>query len=125
MVTNHSCEQLKFPEEIYQKIYDQFTLIFSGMQIVHLPSKLQWQAVCEELSSEHHLVPKTKMKVTLSTSVFQLQDMPAWKLDVFIKCMKLNLSDSKLSTMIDFLRDLPLPSRNKNMKKSSTSRLTW
>ena len=65
------------------------------------------------------------MQLTLSTSILQFQDIPAWKLDIYIKCAKLNLSDSKLSTIIDFLRDLPLPSRNRNMKKSSIKPLRW
>ena len=103
------------PEEIQQKIYDKFLFTFSGVQLVLLPQGVSWSSVSDEPSSEHHLVPKTKMKVTLSTSILQLQEVPAWKIEAFVKCAKLSLSDSKLSAMIDFLRDLPLPSRSKNM----------
>ena len=123
MVTNDS-SQVNSPEEIHEKMFDRFLYTFSGMQIVHLPSAVQWASVCEEPSSEYHLIPKTKMNLTLSTSIFQVQDFPAWKLDAFIKCAKLNLSDSKLSAIIDFLRDLPLPSRSKNMQKYS-GKITW
>ena len=123
MVTNDS-SQVNSPEEIHEKMFDRFLFTFSGMQIVHLPSAVQWASVCEEPSSEYHLVPKTKMNLTLSTSIFQVQDFPAWKLDAFIKCAKLNLSDSKLSAIIDFLRDLPLPSRSKNMQKNS-GKISW
>ena len=116
------------PEEIYQKIYDQFLFTFTGMQLVLLPQSVPWQQVCEEPSSEHHLVPRTKMKVTLSTSILQLQEVPAWKIDAYVKCAKLCLSDSKMSAMIDFLRDLPLPSRSQGMISPTrgTSRFqTW
>ena len=123
MVTN-GATQVTSPEEIHEKMYDQFLFTFSGMQLVHLPSSVEWSSVCSEPSSEYHLVPKTKVNVTLSTSIFQSQDIPAWNLDAFVKCAKLNLSDTKLSAMIDFLRDLPLPSRSKNMQKSS-GRISW
>ena len=117
--------QTSSPEEIHEKMYDQFLFTFSGMQVVHLPNSMTWAAICEAPSSEYHLVPRTKMNVTLSTSVFQVQDFPAWKLDAYIKCAKLNLSDSKLSALIDFLRDLPLPSRNRNMQKSAAPSINW
>ena len=103
------------PEEIHQKIYDQFLFTFSGMQVVLLPQSIPWEAVVGEPSSEHHLIPKTKVRLTLSTSILQLQEIPAWKIEAYVKCAKLCLSDSKLSAMIDFLRDLPLPSRTKGM----------
>ena len=113
------------PEEIQQKIYDKFLFTFSGVQLVLLPQGVSWSSVSDEPSSEHHLVPKTKMKVTLSTSVLQLQEVPAWKIEAFVKCAKLSLSDSKLSSMIDFLRDLPLPSRSKNMHSPRGRGTRW
>ena len=108
-----------------RKVYDEFIFSFSGIQVVQIPSKIAWCTLKDEPSSEYHIVPKTKMQLTLSTSVLQTQEIPAWKLDIFIKCAKINLSDSKLSYIIDFLRDLPLPSRNRNMKKNSTNPLQW
>ena len=112
-------------DENPRKVYDEFLFTFSGIQALHLPAKLEWTSLRDEPSSEYHLVPKTKTQLTLSTSTLQTQELPAWKLDIFIKCAKLNLSDSKLSAIIDFLRDLPLPSRNKNMKKNQTKTASW
>ena len=90
-----------------------------------MPHTVDWNSVREEPSSEYHLVPKTKVQLILSSSVLQTQDIPAWKMDVFIKCAKMNLSDSKFSALIDFLRDLPLPSRSKNMKKNLIKNSKW
>ena len=108
-----------------RKRYEEWELTVSGVQVVHLPAGLEWGPLREEQSSEYHLVPGTKLRLTLSTSTLTTQDIPAWKLDVFVKCAKLNLSDSKLSNIIDFLRDLPLPSRNRNMQKNSTRIKRW
>ena len=107
------------------KKYDEFEVTVSGVQVVHVPSKIQWSELRDEPSSEYHIVPTTKVKLTLSTSVLATQDIPAWKLDVFVKCAKLNLSDSKLSNIIDFLRDLPLPSRSRNMQQTATPVKRW
>ena len=107
------------------KKYDEFVLTVSGVQVVHVPSRIDWSSMRDEPSSEYHIVPTTKVKLTLSTSVLHTQDIPAWKLDVFVKCAKLNLSDSKLSNIIDFLRDLPLPSRSRNMQKTATPITRW
>ena len=112
-------------EERIRKSYDEFMFSFSEMQLIQLPSSVDWSCVRDEPSSEYHILPKTKLQLTLSSSVLETQELPAWKLDVFIKCAKLNMSDSKLSTMLDFLRDLPLPSRSKNMHKNAVSPLTW
>ena len=112
-------------DESPRKVYDEFLFTFSGIQALQLPARIEWNSLREEPSSEYHLVPKTKMQLTLSTSTLQTQELPAWKLDIFIKCAKLNLSDSKISAIIDFLRDLPLPSRNKNMKKNQAKTTLW
>ena len=112
-------------DESPRKVYDEFLFTFSGIQALQLPAQIEWNSLREEPSSEYHLVPKTKMQLTLSTSTLQTQELPAWKLDIFIKCAKLNLSDSKISAIIDFLRDLPLPTRNKNMKKNQAKTTLW
>ena len=112
-------------DESPRKVYDEFLFTFSGIQALQLPAQIEWNSLREEPSSEYHLVPTTKMQLTLSTSTLQTQELPAWKLDIFIKCAKLNLSDSKISAIIDFLRDLPLPSRNKNMKKNQAKTTLW
>jgi hypothetical protein len=114
------------PDDIQQKVYDRFLFTFSGIQVVLLPLTVPWATVGGEPSSEHHLVPRTKIKLTLSTSVLQMQEIPAWKVEAYVKCAKLCLSDSKLSALIDFLRDLPLPSRCRGMAGSPGSRFrTW
>ena len=118
-------ETARVPEHKLSKKYEEFEVTVSGVQVVHLPSRMDWAALREEPSSEYHIVPTTKVKLTLSTSTLLTQDIPAWKLDVFVKCAKLNLSDSKLSNIIDFLRDLPLPSRNRNMQKTQTRVKRW
>ena len=108
-----------------RRIYDEFNFFFSGIQVIQTPNSIDWNSVREEPSSEYHIIPKTKIHLTLSNSILHSQDIPAWKLNTFIKCAKLNLSDSKLSNIIDFLRDLPLPSRNKNMKKNLIKAQEW
>ena len=118
-------ETAKVAEQPRSVKYEEFQVTVSGVQVVHLPTKMDWAGLREEPSSEYHLVPTTKLSLTLSTSTLHTQDIPAWKVDVFVKCAKLNLSDSKLSNIIDFLRDLPLPSRNRNMQKNSTRVKRW
>ena len=118
-------ESARLSEQQRSKKYEEFEVTISGVQVVHLPPRVDWATLREEPSSEYHLVPRTKLNLTLSTSTLHTQDIPAWKLDVFVKCAKLNLSDSKLSNIIDFLRDLPLPSRNRNMQNNSTRVKRW
>ena len=118
-------ETAKVAEQPRSVKYEEFQVTVSGVQVVHLPSRMDWAPLREEPSSEYHIVPTTKLTLTLSTSTLHTQDIPAWKVDVFVKCAKLNLSDSKLSNIIDFLRDLPLPSRNRNMQKNSTRVKRW
>ncbi|XP_023343759.1 uncharacterized protein LOC111713173 [Eurytemora carolleeae] len=93
--------------EEHVRIISRIECLVTGMAVILAPGAKSFPVLTQDPSSEYHLVPNTKAELTLSS----VSPQQPWVLDIFIKCVKLNLSDKRVGEIIDFLRDLPLPQR--------------
>ncbi|XP_046398302.1 vacuolar protein sorting-associated protein 13C-like isoform X1 [Ischnura elegans] len=103
--------------ELEERLYDRLHLDFSELQLLFCDSGDEWREMRKVNESEHHLVPKMRCQVVFSNSVKpEYRQLPRHKLNVSISSIKLNLSDRKIGLFLDFLDNLPLPSKLKYPK---------
>ncbi|XP_014674952.1 PREDICTED: vacuolar protein sorting-associated protein 13A-like [Priapulus caudatus] len=97
--------------EIEERLYDKFSLSLSGLQVLFAYPGADWHSAQLEQESEMHIIPSLILQMNLFNSIKQdVTAMPKQKLFVTVPALKLNVSDEKLLLLLEFLRNIPLPS---------------
>lgn len=96
--------------EIEEKLYDRFSICLSDIQLLFADSGDEWRMARLHPDSDMHLLPKVKVQALFSNSVKpDYRFLPRHKLNVCVSNLKLNLSDRRLSLLVEFARHFPLP----------------
>ncbi|XP_076036664.1 intermembrane lipid transfer protein VPS13A-like isoform X3 [Oratosquilla oratoria] len=96
--------------ELEERLYDRLTIEVSQVQVLFADSGDEWRNFRKIEDSDIHLIPRVRVRVSLANSIhpeFRLQ--PKHKMDIHITPLKLNISDSRLTHLIEFAHHLPLP----------------
>ncbi|BET01399.1 Vacuolar protein sorting-associated protein [Nesidiocoris tenuis] len=99
--------------EIEERLYDRFHIEYKDCQILFCDSGDLWRDAKKLNDSEFHLLPKLHFQLAFSNSVRpEYKLLPRHKLNVTLASLKINVSDRKIGSVMDFLDNLPLPSVN-------------
>ncbi|KFM79804.1 Vacuolar protein sorting-associated protein 13C, partial [Stegodyphus mimosarum] len=107
--------------EVEERLYDRFNVALSDIQVLFSDSGEEWRTAKQTSETDMHLVPKAKILLVFSNSVRpDCKTLPRQKLNVSVPSLKLNLSDRRISMIVEFLQNIPLPhSPNDEMDSSS------
>ncbi|XP_071548119.1 LOW QUALITY PROTEIN: intermembrane lipid transfer protein VPS13A-like [Panulirus ornatus] len=95
--------------ELEERLYDRLTITVSQLQVLFADSGDEWRVHRSQDDSDSHLLPRVRVKVDLANSIHpEYRQQPRQKVDIHITPLKLNLSDSRLSHLIEFAHHLPL-----------------
>ncbi|XP_073981480.1 intermembrane lipid transfer protein VPS13A-like isoform X2 [Rhodnius prolixus] len=99
--------------EIEERLYDRFHLDFLDIQVLFCDSGDLWRDAKKMNDSEFHLLPKLQFQLAFSNSVKpEYKLLPRHKLNIGLTSLKVNISDRKIGSFMDFLDNLPLPTVN-------------
>ncbi|KAL1131713.1 hypothetical protein AAG570_011326 [Ranatra chinensis] len=99
--------------EIEERLYDRFHIDLTGFQLLFCDSGDVWRDSKKLNDSEFHLLPKVQCQVVFSNSIKpEYKLLPRYKLNISLTSLKVNISDRKIGSVMDFLDNLPLPSAN-------------
>eukprot|EP00106_Octopus_bimaculoides_P016057 XP_014783499.1 PREDICTED: vacuolar protein sorting-associated protein 13A-like isoform X4 [Octopus bimaculoides] len=96
--------------EIESRLYDQFTIKINEVKILLADSGDDWHTFQTEPDSLYHILPSTKMLMTLFNSVKpDYKQLPQHKLVTTLPSIKVNISDERLLTLVAFFNHFPIP----------------
>ncbi|XP_033099721.1 vacuolar protein sorting-associated protein 13A-like isoform X2 [Anneissia japonica] len=108
--------------EIEEHLYDKFNVHINDIQILLAHSGDNWHESLELRDSERHLLPSFGLQLSLFNSVQpEYKELPQLKVEAVLPSVKVNISENKLKTLLQFAHHLPLPS-NKNEPETSPPR---
>ncbi|XP_014251025.1 vacuolar protein sorting-associated protein 13A-like isoform X2 [Cimex lectularius] len=99
--------------ELEERLYDRFNIEFMDFQVLFCDAGDVWRDAKKLSDTEFHLLPKLQFQFSFSNSVKpEYKTLPRYKLNVGLTSLKINVSDRKIGSVMDFLDNLPLPSVN-------------
>lgn len=94
--------------ELEERLYDRLTITISQLQVLFADSGDEWRVHRTRSDSDSHLLPRVRVKIDLANSIHpEYRQLPRQKVDIHITPLKLNLSDSRLSHLVEFTHHLP------------------
>nr|XP_045607569.1 vacuolar protein sorting-associated protein 13A-like isoform X2 [Procambarus clarkii] len=95
--------------ELEERLYDRLTITISQLQVLFADSGDEWRVHRTRDDSDSHLLPRVRVKIDLANSIHpEYRQQPRQKVDIHITPLKLNLSDNKLSHLVEFAHHLPV-----------------
>ncbi|XP_037798990.1 vacuolar protein sorting-associated protein 13A-like isoform X1 [Penaeus monodon] len=95
--------------ELEERLYDRLTITVTQLQVLFADSGDEWRVHRTRDDSDSHLLPRVRVKVDLANSIHpEYRQQPRQKIDIHITPLKLNLSDSRLSHLVEFAHHLPV-----------------
>ncbi|XP_042202978.1 vacuolar protein sorting-associated protein 13C-like isoform X2 [Homarus americanus] len=95
--------------ELEERLYDRLTITVSQLQVLFADSGDEWRVHRTRDDSDSHLLPRVRVKIDLANSIHpEYRHQPRQKVDIHITPLKLNLSDNKLSHLVEFAHHLPV-----------------
>ncbi|CAL4158065.1 unnamed protein product, partial [Meganyctiphanes norvegica] len=94
--------------ELEEQLYDRLTITISHLQVLLADSGDEWRVHRTMDDSDSHLLPRVQIKINLANSIHpEYRQQPAQKVDIHITPLKINLSDIRLSQLVEFSHHLP------------------
>ncbi|KAK7084546.1 hypothetical protein SK128_022287 [Halocaridina rubra] len=94
--------------ELEERLYDRLTLTVSQLQVLFADSGDEWRVHRMRDDSDSHILPRVRIKVSLANSIHpEYRQQPRQKMDIHITPLKLNLSDNRLTHLMEFFHHLP------------------
>ncbi|XP_071956749.1 intermembrane lipid transfer protein VPS13A-like [Antedon mediterranea] len=105
--------------EIEEHLYDKFNVHINDIQILLAHTGDNWHESLELRDSERHLLPSFGLQLSLFNSVQpEYKELPQLKVEAVLPSVKVNISESKLKTLLQFVHHLPLPLNKAELETS-------
>lgn len=99
--------------ELEERLYDRLHINLDGFQLLFSDSGDEWRESLRSDDTEYHMLSKIRGQIVLSNSIKpEYRLLPKTKLNLTVSSVKINLSDRRIVTFLDFMEGLPLPSSN-------------
>lgn len=96
-----------------ERLYDRLTVSISQLQVLFSDSGDEWRAMRSRDDSDLHLLPRLRVRADLANSIFpEYRDQPQQKMDFHITPIKLNMSENRLTHLVEFFNHFPVPEIN-------------
>ncbi|XP_050428442.1 intermembrane lipid transfer protein VPS13A-like isoform X2 [Adelges cooleyi] len=99
--------------EMEEKLYDRYHIDVDGSQMIFCNSENDWRTLKTQADSSSHIVSKTVTQIVISNSIKpEYKQLAKRKVNISVQSIKLNLSDHKISSILDFIENTPLPTNH-------------
>ncbi|KAK4321628.1 hypothetical protein Pmani_007575 [Petrolisthes manimaculis] len=96
--------------ELEERLYDRLTLAVSQLQVLFADSGDEWRVHRTREDSDSHILPRVRVRIDVANSIHpEYRQQPRQKLDIHVTPIKFNLSDNRLSQLVEFVHNLPAP----------------
>ncbi|CAF0714006.1 unnamed protein product [Brachionus calyciflorus] len=109
-LTNYTPESI---EDLEKKFYDKLSMSISDVQVLLIPDGIDWKNYLMDyvkLNYLHHLLYPVSTQNNLYLSINpSYKKLPKLKLEADISSIKLNFSSDKITKILEFGKNFPLP----------------
>ncbi|XP_050533944.1 intermembrane lipid transfer protein VPS13A-like isoform X2 [Daktulosphaira vitifoliae] len=96
--------------EMEEKLYDRYYIDIDGFQLIFCNSGNDWRALKNQVDSSSHIIAKTCTQFVVSNSIKpEYKQLAKRKINIVVQNIKFNISDRKISSILDFIENTPLP----------------